>query len=58
MQLLLFLAKWREAFNIYIKYYGVKGNSLLTAPPLAPIGGATMKNQGFFIVGGENISIV
>ncbi len=31
-----FGTKCREAFNIYIKYYGDKGK--------APLGGATMKN--------------
>ena len=51
MQLLLFLAKRREAFNIYIKYYGVKENR--PAPPL----GATKKSLDFF-VGGINLLII
>ena len=37
-------AKCREAFNIYIKYYGVK--------EVGSPWGATIKNQRFLIVGG------
>ena len=43
-----FETQWREAFNIYIKYYGVKENRP------APLGGATKKSLDFFVGGNMN----